>query len=139
MQEQTIEIQRARLFRYQEVRCLLTGAYVLGWLLLRLGLAKALRDWVESLTYRINSENLFISGCFSVWGVVLHRYEKTIPLAKITDVKLVQGPVLNRMNLWGIHIQTAGQGTFKAEATLWAPENPHGVRDHILHAVREAQ
>ena len=131
-----IPVQRDRLVRYREIQLLIVGIYVIGRLLLGLGLSKAIRDWAASLTYRLNDSALFVSSCFALWGIVLYRTEKTIPLAKITDVRLVQGPILSRMNLWVLQIQTASAGgTDYAEAKLYAPESPHELREQIVRAI----
>jgi uncharacterized membrane protein YdbT with pleckstrin-like domain len=133
-----IPIQRDRLVRYREIQLLIVGIYVIGRLLLELGLSKAIRDWAASLTYRLNDSALFVSSCFALWGIVLYRTEKTIPLAKITDVRLVQGPILGKMNLWILQIQTASAGgTDYAEATLYAPESPHELREQIVRAINK--
>jgi membrane protein YdbS with pleckstrin-like domain len=117
------------------VICLIAGFLVPGWLLLRLGLGKAFRNWAQSLEYRLNQNSLSVSSCFALWGLVLSRHEKHIPLAKITDVRLVQGPVLNTMDLWALQIQTASSGYQWPEAVLYALENPHEARDQILQAI----
>jgi uncharacterized membrane protein YdbT with pleckstrin-like domain len=121
------------------VLCLIAGFYILGKIVLRLGLAKAIRNWAQSLDYRLNEESLSIKSCFALWGFVLYRQEKRIPLEKITDLQLVQGPILNAMELWIIRVQTASTGGSRPEATLYAPENPHQTRDKILHVITHSK
>ncbi len=137
MQTLTFAIKRDRLVRYREVLCLLYGFFAIGWLLWRLGLAKAFRDWAQLLEYRLDQDTLSVSSCFAIEGLVLSRQEKHIPLAKITDVRLVQGPVLSKMDLWCIHIQTASTGLQHPEAVLYALDAPHEARDQILRAIRD--
>jgi putative membrane protein len=42
---------------------------------------------------------------------VLVREQKTIPLEKITDLAVFQGPIMRRMGLKGITVETAGQSS----------------------------
>lgn len=42
---------------------------------------------------------------------VLNRIEKTIPLDKITDLALFQGPIMRSFELDGLRVETAGQST----------------------------
>ena len=139
MAEDPFVIKRDELIRSREVIWLIAGLLVVGWLLLKLGFRKAIRGWAESLQYSLDQDKLSVSGCFALWGFVIYRQEKRIPLAKITDVKLVQGPIFNKMNLWALHIQTASTGQNRAEAVLYALAEPHEARDQILHAIATIQ
>lgn len=40
---------------------------------------------------------------------MLVRVEKTIPLEKITDMGMVQGPIMRRLGLYRLTVETAGQ------------------------------
>ena len=40
---------------------------------------------------------------------VLNRVESTVPLGKITDLHLFQGPLMRYFGLWGLRVETAGQ------------------------------
>ena len=40
---------------------------------------------------------------------IMVRVEKTIPLEKITDMALVQGPVMRHFNIYKLTVETAGQ------------------------------
>ena len=42
---------------------------------------------------------------------ILNREEKSIPLEKITDLAVFQGPIMRYMNLKGIRVETAGQSS----------------------------
>ena len=139
MAEETFVIKRDELAWSREVIFLIAGFVVVGWLLLELGFRKAIAGWAESLQYSLDQDKLSVSGCFALWGFVIYRQEKRIPLAKITDVKLVQGPIFSKMNLWALHIQTAGTGQHRAEAVLYALAKPHEARDQILHAIATIQ
>jgi len=78
---------------------------------------KALRYWLEDNTLRAD-------------GGVLFKFQKSIPLERITDVALVQGPLLRYFNIWAMQIQTAGSA--QCEATLYGVRNPEEIRELIL-------
>ncbi len=139
MAEETFVIKRDELAWSREVIFLIAGFVIVGWLLLELGFRKAIAGWAESLQYSLDQDKLSVSSCFALWGFVLYRQEKRIPLAKITDVKLVQGPILSKMNLWALHIQTASTGKNRPEAVLYALAKPHEARDQILDAITTIQ
>jgi len=40
---------------------------------------------------------------------VLNRQEKSIPLEKVTDLAVIQGPIMRMMDLKGLQVETAGQ------------------------------
>lgn len=42
---------------------------------------------------------------------VLRRVEKTVPLDKITDIGIVQGPIMRYLGLEALSVETAGQST----------------------------
>ena len=68
-----------------QVWVLLRGFVVLGWLLLRLGLGRAIQGWAKSLEYRLGRDTLSVSSCIAFGDVTLCRQTKSIPLAKITE------------------------------------------------------
>jgi len=63
-------------------------------------------------------------------GGVFFLFRKSIPLERITDVALVQGPLLRYFGIWAMRIQTAG--SVQCEATLYGVRNPEEVRELIL-------
>jgi membrane protein YdbS with pleckstrin-like domain len=132
----TFAVKREQLVRYCEMKLLIVGLFVIGKLLWLLGLEKAYRDWANSLDYRLDDDTLAVSSCFTLGRLVLRRQELRIPLAKITDVKLVQGPLLNYLDLWCLQVQTAGMGSPLPETTLYALEDPRQARDQILQAIK---
>ena len=89
--------------------------------------AKWLIEWqIDALNYRIEGRTLRVdSGVF-----FLKR--KGVPLDRITDFALVQGPLMRLLGIWALQVQTAGVGTPTPEATLIAIENPEKVRDELL-------
>ena len=66
---------------------------------------------------------------------------KVIPLDKIQDIELVSdccgdtcGYVTNAGDVYQIHFQTAGQGTEKAELSVFCIENPREFKKSVLDA-----
>jgi membrane protein YdbS with pleckstrin-like domain len=106
------------------------GLGLLAGLLYWFWLGKSLsRRQAEALSYRLEDGRLCIEG-----GVYFLK-RKTIPLDRITDFTLTQGPLLRRYGLWALYVQTAGVGVQGApEATLVGIENPEQVRDELLRA-----
>ena len=103
------------------------GILFVAWLALYFLFLKWLIDQqVAALQYRIEGRTLRVdSGVF-----FLKR--KGVPLDRITDFALVQGPVMRMLGIWALQVQTAGVGTPMPEATLIAIENPEAVRDELL-------
>lgn len=64
---------------------------------------------------------------------VLIRQEKSIPLEKVTDLALVQGPIMRRMGIKGLQVETAGQSSGgMALVRLIGIEDTDGFRDDAL-------
>jgi putative membrane protein len=65
---------------------------------------------------------------------VLFRVEKTIPLDKIQDMTLREGPLLKYFGLLQLQIETAGQGSAQgtSEAKLIGIKNARDFRDRVL-------
>jgi putative membrane protein len=88
--------------------------------------ATALRYWLDGSTLRADSGVYFLK-------------RKAIPLDRVTDVVLSQGPLLRWCGLWSLQIQTAGMGGQSvAEVTLYGLERPEEVRDELLRARDQA-
>ena len=83
--------------------------------------ASKLRYWLEGSTLRIDE------------GVVI-RKRKSIPLDRITDVALVQGPFLALCGIWALQIQTAGSAQQAPEGTLYGLVDAESTRDAIMSA-----
>jgi membrane protein YdbS with pleckstrin-like domain len=78
----------------------------------------------NNLHYRLDSSTLRADGG------VFFLARKSIPLERITDVALVQGPLMRFFNIWAMRIQTAGSA--QCEATLYGVREPEKVRELIL-------
>lgn len=64
---------------------------------------------------------------------IFFKVEKTIPLDKIQDLTVKEGPLLRKLGLRSLKIETAGQGTPGAsEADLIGIVNPLDFRDEVL-------
>ena len=63
---------------------------------------------------------------------LLIRVEKTVPLDKITDVGLVQGPVMRFLDLEALSVETAGQSSQGALIQLTGITDAHEFRDAVL-------
>ena len=84
--------------------------------------------WVKVLRYCLDDKSLRVEQG------LLFRSRKTIPLDKITDLELVQGPILRAMGMWTIKVQTASTSSQLPEATLLGLVNPEKAREEILAA-----
>lgn len=65
---------------------------------------------------------------------LLVRVEKTVPLDKVTDVGMVQGPIMRAMGLHTLSIETAGQSSAAGAALikLTGIRDARAFRDAIL-------
>lgn len=65
---------------------------------------------------------------------IYFRRERTIPLDKIQDLTLLEGPLLDRFGLCQLNVETAGQNVSQggAEASLVGIVDARNVRDRVL-------
>jgi membrane protein YdbS with pleckstrin-like domain len=101
------------------VLALVYYALIAPWLTVQQ--AAALQYRLEGTTLRVDSGVYFLK-------------RKAIPLDRVTDVVLVQGPLMRYLGLWAINIQTAGTGQQVAEAVLYGVDRPDEVRDLLVSA-----
>jgi putative membrane protein len=132
------EVQRGSLERYfyfsQILFILLVGVWFFGlgilvaivhaftlgpWLSKRQ--AAALKYWIDGSTLRVDQGVFFLK-------------RKAIPLDRVTDVGLTQGPLMRWCGIWGLQVQTAGTGQAVPEATLYGVADPEEMRDQLLAA-----
>jgi putative membrane protein len=83
--------------------------------------ADALRYWIDAGTLRVDEGVYFLK-------------RKAIPLDRVTDIALVQGPLMRSFGIWALQVQTAGAGHAVPEATLCGVVNPDRLRDQLLAA-----
>jgi membrane protein YdbS with pleckstrin-like domain len=126
----------ARYFRSSVcLACLLGGVWLFG-----AGLVVAAVYWIwgkslstrqsQALSYRLENGKL----CADSGVYFLKR--KSIPLDRVSDFMLAQGPLQRRYGIWALHVQTAGAGGQTiAEAILFGLEDPEAVRDELFGVV----
>lgn len=64
---------------------------------------------------------------------ILNVEEKSIPLEKITDLAVYQGPLMRLFKLKGIRVETAGQSAPGALVTVVGVDNVDEFRDAVLN------
>ena len=88
------------------------------------------RKQADALRYRLEGSVLQVDE-----GVYFLR-RRTIPLDRITDLMLFQGPFLRHFGLWELRIQTAGAGSPGIpEAILIGLYTPEQTRLELLRAI----
>mgnify|MGYP005813965901 CR=1 FL=1 len=118
--------------RYSMITFTLTMfATVFGILLLPFALPIA---WWYYRKFYATLEVVLTSRELQVSRGVLVRQEKSIPLEKVTDLALVQGPIMRRMGIKGLQVETAGQsgGAAGALVRLIGILDTDGFRDDAL-------
>lgn len=85
------------------------------------------RRFYETLEILLTTRELVVRR--GVW----FKEEKTIPLEKITDVALLEGPLMRAFGIKSLRVETAGQiGAGAGLVNLVGVENPEAFRDDIL-------
>ena len=135
-------VQRKAVARYfywmQLVLIIAVGIWFCGaGLALAILHAATLGRWLSrkqsaALHYRLDGTALRVDQ-----GVFFLK-RKTIPLDRVTDVVLAQGPLLKLCGIWELRVQTAGTGQSVPEATLYGVSDPEAVRDTLVMARDEA-
>jgi putative membrane protein len=89
--------------------------------------------WYYGRFYR-NLRVVLTTRDLKVHRGILIREEKAIPLEKITDLAVVQGPIMRRMGLKAIKVETAGQssGPSSALVNIVGLADTDGFRDLVL-------
>lgn len=80
---------------------------------------QALKYWLEGTTLRADSGVFFLS-------------RKAVPLDRVTDVVLAQGPLMKWCGIWNLKVQTAGTGNAIPEITLYGLTQPEQIRDLLI-------
>lgn len=63
---------------------------------------------------------------------VLVRQEKTVPLDKITDLALIEGPIMRLLDLQALKVETAGTSTPGSFITMVGIVDARAFRDTVL-------
>ena len=82
--------------------------------------------YLDRMSCTLTSKNL------KVKKGVLVRVEKTIPLDKITDMALVQGPIMRSMDIQRLTVETAGQSGAGALVSLTGIVHAEAFREAVL-------
>lgn len=83
--------------------------------------------------YLDRMECLLTAKALKVKKGILVRVEKTIPLEKITDMGMVQGPVMRFFDLHTLTVETAGQSGEGALVSLTGIEDAKSFREAVLN------
>ncbi|MEX0329960.1 MAG: PH domain-containing protein [Puniceicoccaceae bacterium] len=107
--------------------------FLLIWVPIGLYLTKRFLDRMECI---LTEKNLKVhKGIFT-------RVEKTIPLEKITDLGLVQGPIMRYFDVHQLTVETAGQSTGGPLVSLTGIKDVKDFRETVLaqrDSLREAK
>ncbi len=84
--------------------------------------------WLANLSCTLTERHLVIKKG------VLNKVESTIPLARITDLQLFQGPFMRLFGVHGFRVETAGQsvGPGAALVNMVGIVDTHGFREAVL-------
>ncbi|HAU36663.1 MAG TPA: hypothetical protein DCX07_02965 [Phycisphaerales bacterium] len=140
--EMMLEIQRREvesyLFWQAALMFLLIGLFTWG-IGIAVGLVYMLtfgpyvaRRRAEALDYRLDGTTVRIREGF------LFIKHKSIPLDRVTDIVMDQGPLLRHFGLWTLKLQTAGVGQGRAEGVLYGLTEPDRVREMLISARDQA-
>ncbi|MDC0325196.1 PH domain-containing protein [bacterium] len=82
--------------------------------------------------YLSRMECLLTEKALKVKKGMLVRVEKTIPLEKITDMGMVQGPIMRHYGLHTLTVETAGQSGTGALVALTGIQDATAFREAVL-------
>ncbi len=82
--------------------------------------------------YLRSMECVLTNKALKVKKGILVRVEKTIPLEKITDMGLVQGPIMRLFGLYKLTVETAGQSGQGALVSLTGIVDTKAFRERVL-------
>lgn len=102
---------------------------VAGILLMPIALPLALfmmRRYYERLEIVLTRRDLKVRR--GIWNIE----EKSVPLEKITDLALYQGPLMRLFDIKGMRVETAGQSSQGALVSIVGIENVDAFRDAVL-------
>jgi putative membrane protein len=63
---------------------------------------------------------------------ILTRVEKTVPLDRITDLGIIQGPIMRYFDIEALSVETAGQSSEGSLVKLAGIKNGRAFRDAVL-------
>lgn len=83
--------------------------------------------------YLSRMECILTNKALKVKKGILIRIEKTIPLEKITDMGMIQGPVMRSFGLHKLTVETAGQSGQGALVSLTGIKDAESFREAVLN------
>ena len=66
---------------------------------------------------------------------VVFRSETNVPLERITDVSVHQGPLMRSFGVYKVSVESAGQTQLQGAATIIGVSDPYDFRDAVLQNV----
>jgi membrane protein YdbS with pleckstrin-like domain len=108
------------------------GLCLIAWLTVMLLILLWIPAFYRSLEYVIKNELV------KAKGGVFWRKRVTVPLNKITNIDITQGPLERMFGIGTIHIQTAGAGGTegsRAELKLLGIRDLEGIKDKIINRI----
>ena len=128
LKEATIAENAAR-YKVLEIIVVL-GASIVGIPFLLIGVPLSAWYWkryYQHLRVTLTTRDLEVHR-----GIMVQE-DKSIPLEKITDLAVFQGPIMRRMGLKGIRVETAGQSsTTGSLVSIIGLEDTDDFRDRVL-------
>ncbi|MCZ6705579.1 MAG: PH domain-containing protein [Bacteroidetes bacterium] len=113
---------------------LLTGVWIL--LVSVVGIPLLIFWWILGMyitgRYLERIECLLTEKSLIVRKGIFVRVEKTVPLEKITDLGMVQGPIMRYLNVEKVTIETAGQSAEGALISLTGIVDAENFRKQVL-------
>jgi putative membrane protein len=88
--------------------------------------------WVVTGRYLKSHRCVLTNRSLKVARGVFVRVEKTIPLDRITDLGLVQGPIMRLFGIEALSVETAGQSAQGAVVQLAGIKDGRAFRDAVL-------
>ncbi len=70
---------------------------------------------------------------------ILNKVESTVPLGKITDLQMYQGPIMRHFGIKGFRVETAGQSSGPGGhlVNMIGIVDTDGFREAVLHPLEE--
>ena len=123
-----IEIDNENLFHYSKagwiIFCIICGVIPV-FIFYLVGGPSIIRRSIDSIEWYI--ENGYIKIKRGIW----FKMEKSIPFDKITDFRLVEGPLMRKYNIKGIQIQTAGSNMI--EGIITGAKDIDALKEKLLN------
>lgn len=137
------EIMPDRLEKYLRtkfliVACILTpltfGIFAIFLIIFALD-PQCFKRYANSISMQIDDEKISFTSRFSFRRWTMQRAHKSIPLHKVTHCSITQGPLLAKMDLWNLNIQTASIGRPYPELSVVGLKNPKETYDFIQRKI----